>query len=261
MLRNMASFGIAVPFVLSLLTRAGGVAPHPAAAPPARAALAFDQYLVDLGNVTPSEEVFAHFGFANAGDSAVNITELIPSCGCLQPQLKRNVYQAGETGHFILRVQTANQEAGPKEYRVRVKYTDPQPREAEVLFRVTLPDNQVLVRPRALAFYQMSGQPTTQEIEVLDSRPEGLVVQSVRSSTEMATVELGDPEVDDQNRLKWRVKVTAAGAVPPGRWDGVVTIATSDPTYPRLRVPLIIQGPTSKVARTQRAERLRTNTN
>lgn len=261
MWRHIVSLGLAAPFVLSIVARAGGVSPHPMATAPRRAALAFDQYLVDMGEVTPSEEVFAHFGFANAGNEPVNITELVPSCGCLQPQLKKNVYEPGETGYFVVRVQTANQDAGPKEYRVKVRYADPQSREAEVLFRVVLPDNKVFVKPRALAFYQLSGQPTTQEIEVIDHRPQGLIVQSVRSSTELATAELGDPEVDEQNRLKWRVKVTVMGTVPPGRRDGVVTIVTNDPDYPRLRVPLIIQGPSGKVARAPRPEGLRTNTN
>jgi hypothetical protein len=261
MLLNIVAAAAAVPFLLSLIARAGGVSPHPMTAPPVRAALAFDQYLVDMGEVVPSEEVFAHFGFANAGKEPVTITELVPSCGCLQPQLRKKDYAAGETGHFVVRVQTANQDAGPKEYRVKVRYTDPQPREAEVLFRVVLPDNKVFVKPRALAFYQLNGQPTTQEIEVIDHRPEGLVLQAVRSSTELASAELGDPEVDDQNRLKWRVKITVLGTVPPGRRDGVVTIITNDPDYPRLRVPLVIHGPAGKVARGARSDGLRANTN
>src|SRR4029077_20650754 len=101
-----------------------------------------------LGPVAPSEEVFAHFDFINRGQSAVTITALVPSCGCLQPQMNKKVYQPGTSGNFLVRVQTANENPGLKEYHVAIRYMDPEPREADVVFRVVLPDNQVFVRPR-----------------------------------------------------------------------------------------------------------------
>src|SRR5262249_37660976 len=114
--------GIAIPFFLALAAQAIGPRPAPMAALPVRPALAFNQYLVDLGEVPPREEVDAHFDFANRGAATVKIDQLVPSCGCLQPQLKKMVYEPGESGRFVVRVQTANEQAGQKEYHIGVKY-------------------------------------------------------------------------------------------------------------------------------------------
>jgi hypothetical protein len=150
--QRLTAAGLAFPFLLAVAAQAVGPKPAPMAAPPERPALAFDQYLVDLGLAPPSEEVHAHFEFVNRGRHPVTITDIVPSCGCLKPTLKKNEYQPGASGYFFVRVETANELPGQKEYRITVKYTDPEPRETDVTFRVALPDNQVNVT-RALIFH------------------------------------------------------------------------------------------------------------
>jgi hypothetical protein len=240
--RWLPTAGIAVPFLLAVVAQALGPRPGPMAAAPARPALAFDQYLVDLGPVAPSEEVFAHFSFTNRGHEPVTVLKLVPSCGCLQPQMEKWTYQHGQTGHFVVRVQTANENPGPKEYRITVKYSDPVPRDVDVVFRVVLPDNQVLVRPRALAIYQFSDEPTVREIEVIDRRRGHLNITSVECSRDIASVELEEGDVDEAGNWRGRLKVTVPGNLPAGRTDAVVRIFTDDPAYRTLRVPLIVEG-------------------
>jgi hypothetical protein len=242
--QRLTAAGIALPFLLALAAHAVGSKPGPMAAAPSRPALAFDQYLVDLGLAPPSEEVYAHFDFVNRGEQPVTITDLVASCSCLKPMMKKNDYQPGASGHFFVRVLTANENAGQKEYRVTVKYTDPEPREVDVTFRVVLPDNQVSVRPRALTFYQLGEEPTTQEIEVLDRRARHLTIESVASSRSIAHVELGESDVDEDGHWHGRLRVTVPGNLPPGRIDAVIHIVTDDENavYHFLRVPLMIYG-------------------
>jgi hypothetical protein len=232
---------ILVPLVVGLVGHAAGNTPRPIGEGPSRPGLAFDQYLVDLGEVPPSEEVFAHFGFRNSGEHTVTVRELSPSCGCLKPELRKRIYQPGESGRFHIRVQTANEAPGPHEYRIAVRYNDPQPREAVVLFRVVLPDNQVFVRPRALIFYQMSDQPTTQEIEIIDRRPEHLRVERVECSKDFVQIEQAGGSTDAAGHWRGKLKITVPGDLPRGRREALVQIVTSDPEYRTLRVPLIIQ--------------------
>jgi hypothetical protein len=235
--------GLAVPLALAVFAQIAGPRPGPVAAAPRTSALAFGQYLVDLGPVAPSEQVSAHFEFTNRGRDTALISELVPSCGCLEPQLKKKAYRPGESGYFTVRVQTANQNAGQKEYTVIVKYNDPEPREALVTFRVQLPDNQVSVRPIALYFWQPGSRPTTQEIEISDRRGRPLTISRVECSRNAAQVELAGSDVDSDGNWHGRVSVTVPGNQPAGRLEAIVRIFTDDPDYPMLRVPLRIDGP------------------
>ena len=260
-LSKLPAAGIAIPFVLALLAHAAGPRPGPVAAAPVPPALAFDQYLVDLGRVRASEDVVAHFDFTNRGSKDVEITDLVASCGCLMPHLKKKVYLPGESGFFTLNVQTANQAAGQKEYTVTVKYSDPQPQEALVVFRVVLPDDQVLVRPIALFFYQLGDEQPGDELasaarlgiepqafEITDRRSRHLNIRRVECSRSEVQVELRDDEVDETGIWHGRFRVRVEGRLPPGHREAVVRIFTDDPDdrYRVLRVPLFMEGPSRR---------------
>ena len=243
---KLLAAGIAIPFLAAIFAHAAGSRPRPVAAPPVRPALAFDQYVVNLGHVAPSEEVFAHFDFTNRGGAPVEITGLVPSCGCLQPQMKKKVYRPGESGSFSVHVQTANEKPGLKEYHIAVNYTDPEPRHVDVFFRVELPDNQVTVRPRALAFYQFGDQPTSREIEIIDRRSRPLAIKHVECSGRIAHIAMEGSEVDDSGHWHGHLRITVPGNLPPGRTESIVRIVTDDKDYRVLRVPLVIEGGSPK---------------
>lgn len=233
---------LAIPFALSVLVQLVGRAPSPMAAPPRRPALAFDQYVIDLGPVAASEEVRVEFHFTNRGPEEVKINELTPSCGCLQPQLKKWVYAPGESGRFMLRVQTANQLAGQKEYQVGIKYNDPEPRETSVVFRVQLSENQVFVRPPVLALSIPSGSPpTVHEVKITDRRPRHLNIVRADCLRNLAAVELLEETEGEAGEWTARLKVTVPGNLPPDRYPTMVRIFTDDPAYRMLRVPLTIE--------------------
>ena len=232
----------AVPFFLSIVFHAIGAVSQRPAKPSALPALAFDQYLVNLGQAEPGGQVAGQFTFTNTSDRPVSITELKPSCGCLNPRLEKKVYQPAERGEFSLRVQTANEAPGPKEYYCDVKYDDGRAGETRLTFRVILPDETVTVRPSAVIVYQSNATPTERTLVVTDRRPQPLRVLAVECSSELASVSLGTVGTDDAGRRRQEVFVTI-GAVPPGRHHALVRIRTDDPAYPDLRVPMLIEGP------------------
>lgn len=242
LLRRISATAIAIPAVWAVVVHAIGATPSPIAAAPQRPALAFEQHLVDLGPVTPSEEVFAHFDFTNRSDRIVTIRKLDPSCGCLQPEMKRWVYYPGQSGHFILRVQTANQAAGPKEYQVKVKYEDPEPQETTVVFRVQLPENQVFIRPRSLIVTNLGAStPTVRDVIITDRRKEPLTIQRV-DCTRSGIVSLSPvtTALDEQGHTQHRFQVTIPGDLPEGHVEAMIRVWTHDPKYQTLRVPLRI---------------------
>jgi len=234
-----------VPCIWSLVQRVQGspTVSHSSTSEEDRPALVFHQYLVNLGKVSARPVVGARFAFTNRGEHTVTITEAKPSCGCLKPRLAKREYAPGESGVFVLPVQTPNQSPGPHEYTLTVKYTDPQPRETVLTFKVTLPEKQVTVHPRALAIYQFGQSSTQRTITVSDYPRLGLKLTGAACDADFAAVKLGPSRTDEYGHPQYSVVVTVPAAIPPGRHRAVVSITTDHPRYPVLKVPLVIFGP------------------
>lgn len=246
--RGFSSVGMATPFLIAVAVQVAGSSMRPVIGEIAKPALSFRQHMVDLGDVPPGEEVRGWFEFINTGSSPAKITKITPSCGCLQPRLKKEMYQPGERGDIIVRVKSALEAPGAKEYRIKVDFDDGQSRTVDLGFKLVLPDNQVVVRPRALIVHQLSGQPTEKEIAVIDSRRVPLHLEGATCSSDLLSVGIGEAGRDEEGRWRTTVKVTVAGTVPPGEHHATVTVFSNDATYPVFRVPFTIVGPAASVA-------------
>jgi hypothetical protein len=124
-----------------------------------------------------------------------------------------------------------------------VHYTDPEPRETTLTFRVTLPEKMVMVRPRALFFYQLGRESVSREIIVTDYPKTGLKITDVESSSQYLDLEIAPSKTDEFGHPQHFIKATVAANVKPGKYRTTVIIHTDHPRYSKLRVPIIIQGP------------------
>lgn len=231
------------PFLTASVVEFGRL-PMPLSIPtPPRPALAFDQYLVDLGPTQPVVELQGKFRFRNRGSEPVKLLDVRPSCGCLQPLVSGKEFAPGEDGQIIVRMRPANESPGKKEYFADVKYTDPEPREVRLTFKMELPERTIMVKPRALLVYQLSDERTIQELKVIDSREKPARIKDVSVNSPLVAVELGDRRPGETGGIESSINVVVEGAVSPGRHDAVITVYTDDPDTPELRVPVIIQGP------------------
>jgi hypothetical protein len=217
------------------------------AAEPRRPALAFAQHVVDLGKMRSTSEAFAHFDFMNRGRSPVVIRKIEPSCGCLKVewpqtirQTKKAKYYPGEGGHFVVRLDTAQQKPGPLEYRIDVDYDDPEPQHAELTFRLVLPDDQVSVYPPAMQLtYFGTAEDTVKDIEVVDRRTHPLTIKEIRCSRE-GLIGIGPitSDTDEHGFTHHRFQVTIPGNLPEGLTSAKIVIHTDDKRdFPSLRVP------------------------
>lgn len=231
------------PFLLSAAVHLGRPPVPLTISSPPRPALAFDQYLVDLGPTQPVVELQGKFRFRNRGSQSVKLETVQPSCGCLQPLVSGKEFAPGEDGQIILRMRPANESPGKKEYYADVKYTDPEPREVRLTFKLELPERGITVKPRALLVYQLSNEKTIQELKIFDSRDKPARIKDVSVNSPLVGVELGDRKPGETGGIETTVQVIVDGEVSPGRHDAVITVYTDDPDTPELRVPVIIQGP------------------
>ena len=143
---------------------------------------------------------------------------------------------------FSLKVLATREPPGPKEYTCRVEYSDGEPREVLLRLKVDLPEQKLVVSPKALIIYQNTPDPVTQPITLTRHRAGRLNVVDATSSSPLARVVIGRDRINQQGQRTSEVLVTV-GAVPPGKHQLFVNIATDDPEYPEVRVPVLVIGP------------------
>ncbi len=239
-----------VPLIWSTMAAFWPAAPQVVAQVEPLPSLAFDQYLVNKGNVGLAAVIPAEYHFTNMGTEPLEITKLDPSCGCLRPRLmlderkqEKRIYQPGETGYFFISVATANETPGPHTYTVEIDYKDPQPRQATVRFKMNLPEKKVTVDPPELAFFQYNGQPSEATVYITDYRGNEIAVTDATSTSEVIDVEVRAGEVDEDGNTRVPVVLHVSGVVPAGRAISQLTIKTNDPEFSAIRIPVLVDGP------------------
>ncbi len=238
-------------WTVACLPLAWSVAVHSGAAPkpmsisvPERPALTFRQYAVDLGPIQPTGEARGTFVFLNRGREAVEISKVEPSCSCLVPRLEKKRYEPGEDGRLVLRVQPANESSGKKELFCDVTYTDPEPRQVRLTFKLEIPERQMTVTPPALMIYHPEGSGLTEQMFVVaDGRKRPFEIVDVETTSDLVTTDIGERHVTSDGVWQQAIKVTVPGELPRGRHQILLRIRTTDKDFPELRVPLMLQGP------------------
>jgi hypothetical protein len=217
-----------------------------------RPPLAFHQYMVNLGEVPVQRSHAAAFSFTNRGNQAMKLRRLETSCGCLTQQFEQEIVSPGENGRFRLWIQTASQSPGNKQYTCKAIYgpVDHPDIEykADLVFRITLPAQSVVVTPKAMIFHQPNDHVTERSVDVTDLRFTRLRVLEAKCQSPLLAVgvlpvsELTTTERDEG--VVGRIKVSV-GAVPPGTHKAVIQIRTDDEEFDLLTVPILIHGPSA----------------
>lgn len=239
-----------LPVFCGLGFQAVGPRPQAMKAGEERPPLAFHQYMVNLGDVPVQRSHGANFSFTNRGEQAIQLRRLETSCGCLTQQFEQDIIAPGENGRFKLWIQTASQSPGSKQYTCKAIYGPVDKPEvefaADLVFRITLPEQSVVVTPKAMIFHQPNSQVTERPVDITDLRFKRLKVLEATSQSKLLNIAvLPSSELTSREReegVVGRLNV-AVGAVPPGTHQAVILIKTDDAEFDQLIVPVMIYGP------------------
>lgn len=239
-----------LPVVCGLGFQAAGPRPRTLDAVKERPPLAFHQYMVNLGDVPVQRSHGANFSFTNRGEQTIQLRRLETSCGCLTQQFEQDIIASGENGRFKLWIQTASQSPGSKQYTCQAIYgpvDNPDVEyKADLVFRITLPEQSVVVTPKAMIFHQPNSQITERPVDITDLRFNRLKVLSATTQSKLLNISvLPSSELtgrEHEEGVVGRLNV-AVGAVPPGTHQAVILIETDDEEFDQLVVPVMIYGP------------------
>lgn len=225
-----------------------------------RPALLFGRYLYHHGEhpVSAEHTLKTRFKFVNKGDKPVQIGEIERSCGCLVPVLSSRTIAPGELGVLEVPLLTAREKPGPHEYHLTVNYTDPQPRSAFLTIAAVIPEQKVIVQPKAQYLAQKTDQPfPLSPIRISDFRETPLLVENAECTADFIRVEVDAAsqadgvipvsfeDAEDQQAVGSTATLTGevAGSIPAGRHHAIVFAETTDNEYPFVTVPMVIRGP------------------
>ncbi len=140
------------------------------------------------------------FYFKNAGDHAVRILSLTPSCDCLQPALKQNVYAPGEAGEIRVEFSLGGR-AGRQEKNIAVLTSDDAPNAPTVLKMIVDIPEPVVLQPRFL-FWRLGEDPAAKDIEIIIAEPAKTTLGDAQCATAGFSVQLESAGSAGHHRLR-----------------------------------------------------------
>ncbi len=208
------------------------------AASRARAGLEFAKPTVDLGEIRTGQPLEHRFTFSNNGRSSVQIVDTQASCGCLVPELDKQVLKPGEKATLLLKVHTLSAPVGRHQWQVKVKYESLGVVHEAVLALHAHVLQEIRVQPPALIIY--GERAIDHEITVTDLRTRPLSVRGVETTSPHLTVRHTESSRTVKGDAVHKIKLAVPDTLPAGRHDEQVVIHTDDERYRELRIPVAV---------------------
>jgi hypothetical protein len=203
-----------------------------------RADLHFTKPEIDAGEVHSGDLLARKFTFVNEGPAAIEIVGLHASCGCLKPRLDPLKYAPGAKGELTLEINTLSQSAGDHAWLVNVAYRAGDELREQTLRLTGHVVREVQVLPAALTV--LTDHPVEHTVVVTDLRGKALKITEARVSSGHLRAVVGEPFRDDDGHWACKVKLEVGADCPEGRNEERLDLATSDPAYPDLRIPVTV---------------------
>ncbi|MCC5808293.1 MAG: DUF1573 domain-containing protein [Opitutales bacterium] len=188
----------------------------------AAGSLAWESKLFEHTAKPGEERVTATFHFTNAGTAPVEILNLRATCGCTVPDLKKRVYEPGESGEIDV-VFTYGSRTGEQNLRVSV-FTD-QPGQPEQLQLVVNIPQMVELSPRIV--YWRRGEPMEpRTVRINVAKEHGIVITQVRPHNNAFAHRL---EEDTSGNYTLEITPPSDGERQMGRFDLVSNFPEDNP--------------------------------
>ncbi len=201
--------------------------------------LTFTQTTFDAGPTFTGAPLKHTFTFVNSGPDIIKVTGLHTTCGCLTPKMDKLLYLPDEKGEITLEVNTLTQPEGAQHWPMTIQTERGGQTSTQVLTIKATLRTEIAVTPATLTLYTQGT--LTHQVTVTDLRPGGkLQVQQARTTSPHVQARLAGNRPDSAGHLQQGVEVSLAPGCPDGRVETTLSIYTSDPIYPELRVPVTI---------------------
>lgn len=146
------------------------------------------------------------FTCTNSGTSAVTITDVRISCGCLAPELDRKILPPGESGKLTVRFDRTGL-VGEIERNVTVTTDENRPEPYQLVLRTNLPEALTLA-PR-LVFWKKGAAYATKSIDIKINVADGIEIASAKSNRDNIDAKLVTLEARRHYRLDITPRETA----------------------------------------------------
>ncbi|MFO0810986.1 MAG: DUF1573 domain-containing protein [Gemmataceae bacterium] len=196
-------------------------------------ALHVENPTVDAGERRSGQPLVARFTLVNAGRESLEVTELTASCGCATPKLGSRSLAPGERAEVALDVNTLSQPTGPNRWTLTVGWRAGTATGRQILELTATLIREVELSPAALVL--SGGRGLTHDVTLTDRRSKPLRVTGIRTDSPRLTAELL-PGAGSMRTVRLRV----ADDCPEGRHADALRIATDDPAYPELVLPVTL---------------------
>lgn len=150
----------------------------------------------------------ARFGFRNAGDRVVVISQLRPGCHCLTATAAVTQVAPGGSGQVDVAVDTTGREG--RMTRDLLVYTDDQPDRPTGL-RVTVEIPEPVALETKLVTWALNAEPTTRSLVVTVAEPGVARVDAVRTVGDAFAAVL----VESETRGRYRLELTPRSTAEP----------------------------------------------
>ena len=209
------------------------------------AALSAAAPVADCGEAKSGPPLKREFEVTHTGErGAVTITGIGTTCGCSKWDATPKVLRPGERAKVIAIIDTLTQPEGSATWKATVKYelasddgAAPMPGELGLALTATIV-REIAVDPPLLAISTGGDAALVRSIMVSDRRSAGTLTISKASCTNAkVTLDIRAAKPGAVGTVQ-EVIATIAGDLPAGRHDDTITLTTTDPACPELRIPL-----------------------
>ena len=213
---------------------------------PALGPLAAPTPSVDKGEIKSGPSLVHEFEMKHSGDRGiVTITAVSTACGCSKWDVTPKVLKPGEIAKLSVVITTLTQSEGPANWKSTVKYTlTPDSGEAsthEIDLAVSAKIiREITVEPPLISVSTSGDTERTHTITMTDRRSSSALAISKAFCTDPKIKVDIKPAKEIGTNTVQAIVVTVPGDLPTGSHDDMITLTTTDPACPELKIPLKI---------------------
>jgi Protein of unknown function (DUF1573) len=215
--------------------------------------------VADKGEVMSGPPLTHVFDLTHSGEKGVvALTGIDAGCGCLKAEATPRVLKPGETAKVTVTVNTLTQPEGPVTWTGTVKYAVDNGPQQDVTVKLTAKlVREIAVTPPMLAVSTTGA--VRQVITVTDRRATPLTVTKATATNPAFTAEVKPADTPPAGRRQ-EIVLSVSADLPAGAHEDTLTLTTSDPLCPELRVPVkVLKRAPGELTATPDALSIRTN--